>query len=425
MVHFKSIWFVLLAGFLLIGCQTQATSAGLPTSAALAAIPEAKDTAVTPTVSDLVPPTFTAQAVTAVYTPTPILNSNSGTAVPTETRYLPTRTPVTPTVTPTRTPLGGIPDPETPSPTPVVKAINLYGPNEVIPYEAFPVPANNNGWGMHWIPTVSQEPHVVDRFVAELVRMHIKWLVFLNDGTNIGSNDYLVEKLVANGIMPVMRLYRSGILPYDGHVGELVAHYRAKGVYYFQLYNEPNHNVENHQGFANPNQYALTWASAAREVIANGGLPGIGAFSPGGQYNHYDFLDRTLLALEDNGDLHLLNHAWLSIHNYHGTRQLDDPGGYLLFRHYDNIINSHIGRSLPMIGTEGGSYHPNIAADVDLIAWQYSYMRDAEPYYLAFSYWLLANSEGGAWDETWEWQSLFKPGNTHPVVTEFFYQNSR
>lgn len=420
------VLFVTLAGFLLIGCQVQATSAALPTQAAVAALPELAATAVPPQVS--VPPTFTPQPETAVPTPdtTPDALGRKTAVAPTETRYIPTKTPVTPTVTPTRTPLGGIPTPGgAPSATPVIKAIHLYTPDEVIPYQAFPLPPDNNGWGMHWIPTVSQEPAVVDRFVNELVRMHIKWVVFLNDGTNIGANDYLVDKLVANDIMPVMRLFRSGILPYDGNVGQLVAHYRPRGVYYYQLYNEPNHNVENHQGFANPSQYALTWASAAREVIANGGLPGIGALSPGGQYNHYDFLDRTLFALEDNGDAHLLNHAWLSIHNYHGTRPLDDPEGFLLFRHYDNIIRSHIGRSLPMIGTEGGSYHPNLSADADLIAWQYSYMRNAEPYFLAFSLWLLANSEGGSFDDTWEWQTLFRPGSTHPVVTEFFYQNSR
>ena len=75
--------------------------------------------------------------------------------------------------------------------------------------------------------------------------------------------DYLVEKLVANGIMPVMRLYRPGVLAYDGNIYAMVKHYRAKGVYYYQLYNEPNVNVENQQGFANPNQYAQAWAAAA------------------------------------------------------------------------------------------------------------------------------------------------------------------
>jgi hypothetical protein len=294
-----------------------------------------------------------------------------------------------------------------------------------MPYQAFPKPRGDNGWGMHWVPTVSQDPGVVDQLVGELVRMNIKWLVFLNEGTNIGDNDYLVDKLVANGIMPVMRLYRSAVIPYDGQIGPLVRHYRARGVFYYQLYNEPNINVENNQGFANPDQYARLWATAAREVVANGGLPGIGALSPGGEYNHYEFLGRTINALIYNGDGYLLNHAWLSVHNYHGTRPLNDPNGFLLFREYDRIARAALGRSLPMIGTEGGSYSTDINVELELIRFQYNYMRNAEPYFFAFSYWLLANRAGGGFDDTWEWQTLIRPGWKHPAVTEFFYRNGQ
>lgn len=419
--------FALVVSIFLAACQP--TLPQMPTRVPLAFVP---------TPSPYPSPTFDLEQVPSTFTPPPEEIAESGfsmnkreeagpAVVPTSTPVIPTRTQVPALPTPTRfrfttpTPEGPIPT-ETP---PVIKPIDQYRPNEIIPYQAFPTPPNDNGWGMHWVPTVSQEPAVVDRFVAEMVRMHIKWVVFLNDGTNIGANDYLVDKLVANDIMPVMRLYRSGVLPYDGNVGALVRHYRARGVYYYQLYNEPNVNIENSQGFSNPNQYALNWASAAREVIANGGLPGIGALSPGGEYSHYDFLDRTLGAIIYNGDANLLNHTWLSVHNYHGTRAFDDPGGFLLFRSYNDIVRSRIGRSLPMIGTEGGSYSNNKATEAALIRWQYEYMRDAEPYYLVFSYWLIANQEGGSWDPAWEWQSLFQPGYVHPVVYDFFYQQNQ
>lgn len=398
---------------LLSGCQLQFDLEPLPTRVQPIALP-GEYTAI--------PVTFTPLPGTAVSSTqlakTGLLDTLPASSTPLP---IPTNTPVTPTATPTSTPT------ETPvGPTPpVIKPLGQYSLSEVIPFQAFPVPAGNNGWGMHWVPTVSQEHGAVDRFVAEAVRMHIKWIVFLNEGTQIGDNDYLVEKLVANGIMPVMRLYRSGVLPYDGNIGPMVAHYRAKGVYYFQLYNEPNVNGENHQGFANPNQYARAWANAARQVIANGGFPGLGALSPGGEYNHYDFLARTLQAIKFNGDEALLNRTWLSVHNYHGVRAYDDPDGFLLFRKYNEIVESNIGRSLPMIGTEGGSYSADRNVELELIRYQYTYMRDAEPYFLAFSYWLLANSEGGAHDSTWEWQALFRPGFVHPAVTEFFYKTSR
>ncbi len=397
-------FFFIVTILLLSGCQTDA----IPTRAQLAALPNG------------IPPTFTAAAATTVSTNTPVgpastpLASNTPLPIPTNTPVTPTSTP---TITPTPTPEGTV--------TPVIKALHLYSKQEVIPYQAFPVPAGNNGWGMHWMPTVSQNQETVDRFVNEMVRMNIKWVVFLNDGTNIGNNDYLVDRLVANGIMPVMRLYRDGVLPYDGNLGEMVAYYRARGVYYYQIYNEPNVNLENRQGFANPNQYAKAWANAARIVIANGGLPGIGALSPGGSYNHFDFLGRTLQALKYNGDEELLNRTWLSIHNYQGLRAYDDPGGFLLYRKYDEIVRNNIGRSLPIIGTEGGSYSPDPNVELQFATYQYTQMRNREPYFLAFSWWLLANQEGGGFDQQWEWQTLFRAGYVHPIVTEFFYKNGR
>jgi len=384
----------------------------LPTQVAAAVLtPGAGSGIVPPTWTAAPPPTVTPEGLVApASTPTP-----SRTALP-----IPTNTPFTPPPTFTPSPA---PSPNTTA-TPDRLPLGAYGPDEVIPLAAFPRPPGDNGWGMHWIPTVKQEPAVVDRFVAEVARMHIKWVVFLNDGTNVGDNDYLVRKLVANNMMPVMRLYRSNITPYDGDLGAVVRHYRSLGVYYFQLYNEPNVNVENDQGFANPVHYASVWADAAREVIANGGLPGFGAFSPGGAFDHYEFLDRTLRALEHNGDLELLNRAWLSVHNYHGTRPYDDPDGFLLFRKYDAIVRSHLLRSMPMIGTEGGSYSDSEEVVKRFLTYQYTYMRDAEPYFMAFSYWLLANQVGGSHDDRWEYQTLFRDGYVHPVVPDFFYQTS-
>jgi hypothetical protein len=77
---------------------------------------------------------------------------------------------------------------------------------------------------------------------------------------------------------------------------------------------------------------------------------------------------------------------------------------------------------MPMLGTEGGSYSDNPEEVKQHLARQYGYMAEAEPYFLAFSYWLLANQEGGSWDAGWEWQALFRAGYVHPVVTDFFYK---
>jgi hypothetical protein len=50
-------------------------------------------------------------------------------------------------------------------------------------------------------------------------------------------------------------------------------------------------------------------------------------------------------------------------------------------------------------------------------------MRQAEPYFFAFSHWLIANGVAGSWDDRWEFQTLFRDGFVHPVVTDFFYTN--
>ncbi len=404
---------LLMGVMFLMGCQ-HVDAAQVPTLASAAMVPD-------PT--DGIPLTFTPPPATAVPTATAIVIRD--TATPSKTPLpIPTLTPFTPrpsdTPTPTASPL------ITPTNTPVIKPIDQYSYQEVIPYQAFPVPPGDNGWGMHWIPTVSQSPEAVDRYVNELVKMHIKWAVFLNDGTNIGDNDYLVDKLVANGIMPVMRLYRAGCCLMAVMLARWCVITAPKVSIITRFTTNPTSISKTIKALPIPNQYAIAWAQTAREIVNNGGLPGIGAFSPGGEYSHYDFLDRTLRALKFNGDEALLNHAWLSIHNYHGTRAYDDPGGFLLFRDYDEIVRSQLGRSLPMVGTEGGSYSTNPQAAKNLLVYQYTYMREAEPYLLAFSYWVLANQAAGGNDSAWEWQSLFKEGGwVHPVVTEFFYQNTR
>ena len=410
-------WLLLLL-LLSAGCQpadTLTEGEQLPTSAAVAVAPMPTSAMIviapasTMTATPTLPPTQTS-IPRSTKTPSP---TKTLSFIPTKTPRPPTSTP-TPTITPTVQMTG----------TAVIelKPFGSYAYEEIMPVAAYPVPAENNGWGMHWIASTSQSRGTVDKFVGELVRMHIKWVVFLNTGQDTTSNDYLVERLVANGIMPVMRVYQATIEPY-GDITPMVRHYRAKGVYYYQLYNEPNTNVENRQSFANPNQYAIAWSATARQVISAGGLPGIGAFSPGGAYDHFEFLQRTLEIMRYNGDLHLLNHAWFSAHNYHGTRELDDPGGFFLFREYNRIIEQQIGRSLPIIGTEAGSYAGTDEAEMPFIRFQYDYMKNEhEPYYLGFSWWILANRAGGHYDDAWEWQALFKEGGyAHPAIANYFY----
>jgi hypothetical protein len=298
-----------------------------------------------------------------------------------------------------------------------VDPASVSGP---LPLADYPHPPQDNGRGMHWIPTISSTPEVVDRYVADLKAMHIKWTTFLNDGTNIGANDYLVQQLKANGIEPVMRVYTSNVEPLNNDdLGAMVRHYKALGVSYFQLYNEPNVTAENNGQAPDVNRYLDCWIPAAKVVTDNGGLPGFGALSPGGEFKDTDFLSQALDGLRARGQTGLLDKAWLDIHNYQGDRPVADTDGFARFKVYDDIVKQKLGRDLPEIGTEGGSFVSGSASEADRTARvtaAYQYMQNREPYNFAYSYWNVANEAGGGHDPAWESQALFQQGGQSALV---------
>jgi hypothetical protein len=265
----------------------------------------------------------------------------------------------------------------------------------------FPHPPGDNGKGIHWIPTVSQPPEVVDRFVNEAVAMGMKWVVFLNEGTSVGANDYLVKRLVAAGIEPVMRVYTPGLVPIEDDLSDMVRHYGDLGVNYFQLYNEPNLMVETGGQYPNVDKYLDLWIPAAQQVIKAGGLPGFGALSPQGEMDDRVFLQQALINMKERGQAQLLGRSWLAMHNYTGPRALTDPEGFLRFQQYDRIIQATVGRSMPIIGTEGGTHiteHVSEQQQVAMVTGAYDYMRQREPYNFAYTYWIIANGHDSAWD---------------------------
>ncbi len=296
--------------------------------------------------------------------------------------------------------------------------------------EEYPRPHLDNGRGMHWIPTLKSDKQTVDRFVQEMVDMKIKWAVFLNDNTQIGDNDYLVKQLVANGIKPIMRIYTHQGNPIQGDIGALVRHYKSLGVDYYQLYNEPNLKIENGGMVPNVDRYLDLWIPAAKAVIDAGGLPGFGSLAPAGDYDDIQFLKESLDGLKARNQISLLDRGWISLHNYTLNRPLDhtaDSNGFLKFKWYDDIVRQKLGRSLPIIGTEGGSHigshndkslPPTTAEDqLQMVVGAYDYMKNAENYFFANTYWIIANKAGGGTDPEFEWQALFQQnGYVSPVV---------
>ncbi len=285
----------------------------------------------------------------------------------------------------------------------------------------FPRPAGDNGRGIHWVPTLKSTPEVVDRLVAEAKDMGMKWVVLLNDGTNVGDNDYLVQRLTENGIMPVMRLFTDGLTPLSGDIEGMVRHYRQMGVEYFQLYNEPNLMVETHGRPPNVSDYLDLWIPAAKRVLAAGGLPGIGALSPQGEMDDRQFLTQMLAEVEARGEADLLDRTWLSVHNYTGARPLSDPDGFLRFRQYDAIIQRALGRSLPMVGTEGGTHlgsHLSEEQQVKMVLGAYDHMaKGSDPYNFSYTYWIIANEAGGGRDPEFSQHALIREDGPTALAT--------
>jgi hypothetical protein len=377
-----------------------------------------------PRVSPLARPTTTspASSTTHVHKPTPPVHG------PTTTTTAPSvsRPPTSPEQSKPSTPTAPVPKPEAPKPPDASKLIGQ------VPLEAYPRPNGDNGRGMHWVPTTGQSTATVDRFVAEAQRMGVKWVTFLNNGASVGDNDYLVNKLVGAGIEPVMRLYSPTLEPIQGDIEGMVRRYAGLGVHYFQPFNEPNLNVENPDGKVSVDRYLDAWIPAAKAIVRGGGLPGFGSMAPGGDFDDQQFLGAALDGLKARGELRVLDRAWLSMHNYTWNHPIQDRGdgdGFFKFRAYHRILQQALGRDLPIIGTEGGTFEgeqedlkmplvtPGMAADWTQQA--FTYMRDQrEPWMFASSVWTIADLAGGGADTHFEAQALFKAdGNRSAVVS--------
>lgn len=300
-----------------------------------------------------------------------------------------------------------------------------------LPLSAYPHPDRDNGRGMHWVPTTRQDTATVDRFVSEAQRMGVKWVTFLNNSANVGDNDYLVKKLAGAGIEPLMRIYSPSLEPLQGDIEGMVRHYTAMGVHYFQPFNEPNLNCENPDGKVSVDRYLDAWVPAARAIVRGGGLPGFGSMAPGGDFDDQQFLTAALARLKTRGEVGALDKAWLSMHNYTWNHPIEDRGdgdGFFKFRAYHSIVRAALGRDLPIIGTEGGTFigqqeDPKMAAvtpgmATEWTAQSFRYMRDQrEPWLFASSVWTIGNLAAGGSDTRFEAQALFRAdGTQNPIV---------
>jgi hypothetical protein len=232
---------------------------------------------------------------------------------------------MTPTDTPAPT------QPPSPQPTHTTSPF----PAAPLPLSRYPRPPDDNGLGVHWSTHLhAQSEEATSYFVSELVRMNIRWVKLINDGTKGRDYDHTVDELVSRGIMPILRLYQRCNKPYDPvELSKLVRHYVAKGVYYYELYNEPNLSGKaggwcQAGGEPQPEYLAGMWADAARVIYLAGGYPGLPSlFAPSKKRPGWrqDFFYRFFEALRAQGNESVLYFSWAPIHNYTINHPPDYP----------------------------------------------------------------------------------------------------
>jgi hypothetical protein len=296
---------------------------------------------------------------------------------------------------------------------------------------SLPRPQGDNGRGVHWFPTRAQDKETVDRYLTEVTAMRLRWVVVLQglEPYDQEANTYLLTKLKAAGIMPVVRIL-APVGPLDSRRLEETVRRLLPYTPYFQVFNEPN--LEDEWGAPAPHSTARFleyWIPAAEAVSRAGGYPGLPGPSPVGDYADVRFVSETVGLLLAWNRQDLLNQAWLAVHNYTLGAVTDcaaDDAGFGRYRRYNLAIVAALGVSLPMIATEGGpapppngrwgaggitpEYH---AACLSAI---FRWLPQREAYLLAFAPWLLGNQVGGGHDSRWEPAAWFQVGYTLPVV---------
>ena len=217
--------------------------------------------------------------------------------------------------------------------------------------EDFPRPPDDNGRGVHWSARLYHDAVYpsLDHWIEQLAAMKIKWVKLIDDGG--GSGLALSQKLVAAGIMPVVRLYMAQLNPSYLSSRELdtVSRYVDQGVRYFESNNEPDLPAE-WQNNAKPDNWLEivvdNFIRDADGVLNRGGLLALPAMGPGSRDNPI-----SLVVQKGRRDL-FERGCWVAIHNYTLNHPLDYP--------YDDV-NQH-GRPLTQ---EEFDYYAR---------WQYSHL---------------------------------------------------
>jgi hypothetical protein len=219
----------------------------------------------------------------------------------------------------------------------------------------YPKPARNDRSGvLTWASAAPPTGRDLDRLVSEAKQRRVGWVTFVADPERMDEYGDLADRLTKAGIQPIARVQDpDGNLP-AGDVGDLVKELRSHGVRYFQLFDDANVAEQTPDYRVDVPDYAQRWLAAAKAVVASGGLPGIGALAPDGDYDDLGFMRELLSEVKQRGGTDVLGQAWLALRGETpGAATAKTDVGDLASRAewFDRVSRQAIGRSLPILAT--------------------------------------------------------------------------
>ena len=354
-------------------------------------------------------PPVTVVVSTSIPTASPIpeIPPQTPTPAPTASPTLAPREspPSRPTPSPSSTPRP-IPPTDTPEPTPTPTPWMMVLREDLPPLALsdWPRPAGDNGWGMHFLASQYYTPEEVDRQIARLKEMNIKWSLVIYGDENMLR--IAAPRFRDAGIMVVWRrMLRASDRYYDwGRDISILAEYGLPP--YMQIYNEPNLAVEwDEDSDSELEDYLENFLHGAQDVYNAGGYVGI-------QQVREDWLAATLDALKRHGGERVFGRMFFIPHPYglnHPPEYDEDVNAVLGFLPYAAVFEQEIGFVPPMIAGEGGwaigsdhdAHYPRVTEELhrDFYVALFSMFRtgvmpNGDPlpdYFFAFCPWLLSD----------------------------------
>ncbi len=224
----------------------------------------------------------------------------------------------------------------------------------------YPRPANDTGIGIHWTTgyaTAIGMRQIREFWIPEMKALGVKWVKIYNHD---GALDF-AELLLAEGIMPIVRIYRPTPNPSRLDVKDVVQldSFLRVGVRYFEFNSEPDRDAEWKGGRMPANGINLVVENTIANleiILERGGMPAVPAVSSG---SRWDLVGK--IVAFGRKDL-FAGPVWQAIHNYSRNRPLDYPydignqeGAAYTYRFYQTLNeeawqeNAWRGRSLEEI----------------------------------------------------------------------------